>query len=522
MILEGIRMEDNKVQVSLEELLYYILFAVILFTKGVGLDEGSLLFRGCLMLGVLLLACKFLVGQYSMAEIIIAGVLGIWGAFTFKVTGSLGMFIYVVLAIGMKNVSVKRIFVVGTTVWSICMFYSVTAAVFWGRTGVRRVDEKFGMGPVLRESLGYTHPNVLHITYVLLMVFALYLCINHKKKIFYTVCLLLLGNLYVFMYSFSSTGVLTSAVLFILFFYFYKRRKFSLWETGIIQGLPIVCVIISIVFPMALGNGILFEIVNKIFNSRLWAIKVFFALYDISLFGGGNEGIDFSLDNSYVYAINEYGVIPFIMLTAAYVLLLRYCIKKNLRMELAVICTFLFAGISEPFLFNASIKNITFIFLGEFLYRVIENEKCVFKLLSRYNKCFLFSCDFGIKLKKRLSSTRWKMVAGVALTAGILSFLLLFPKDVIGINQVYVDEKLCDAARDTVRLTEFPAVDGTMYIENASKDINYYYFTHENSQLIELMDLRFKISLSVYIAVAVGILYMCGRKTFNQKFRTEK
>ena len=61
MILEGMAMEHNKVQVSLEELLYYILFAVILFTKGVGLDEGSLLFRSCLMLGVMLLACKFLV-----------------------------------------------------------------------------------------------------------------------------------------------------------------------------------------------------------------------------------------------------------------------------------------------------------------------------------------------------------------------------------------------------------------------------------------------------------------------------
>lgn len=522
MILEGMAMEHNKVQVSLEELLYYILFAVILFTKGVGLDEGSLLFRSCLMLGVMLLACKFLVGQYSIAEIVIVGILGIWGAFTFKITGSLGMFIYVILAVGMKNVSVKRVFAVGAAVWSICMLYCVTAAVFWGRTGARRIDEKFGLGPVLRESLGYTHPNVLHITYILLMVFVLYLCMDNRKKLFYAVCLLLLGNIYVLMYSFSSTGIMTSIVLFVLLFYFCKRKRFSVMEKIMIEGLPILCIIVSIAFPLVLGEGILFQIVNKIFNSRIWAIRMFFNLYDVSLLGGGNRETNFSIDNSYVSALNAYGAIPLILLIAAYCLLLRYCMKKDLRMELIIICTFLFAGISEPFLFNASVKNITIIFLGDFLYMTIGKEKGVFRLLSIYNKQLSFSCAFWLKLKKRLSAIKWKTAFGVALAMGVLSFLLLFPRNMIDINQVYADEKLCDVVRDTVRLPEPPVTDKTLYIESISKDINYYYFTHENSRLIEMIDLRFKISLSIYVAAIAGALYMCGRMAAGNKFRIEK
>ena len=107
--LKGIIMENGKEQISLEELLYYILFAVISFSKGVGLDEGELLFRVCLLVGIMLLACKFLIGKYSILEIVIAGVMGIWGIFTFKITGSLGMFIYIILIIGMKNVPVKRV-----------------------------------------------------------------------------------------------------------------------------------------------------------------------------------------------------------------------------------------------------------------------------------------------------------------------------------------------------------------------------------------------------------------------------
>ncbi len=503
-------MEQNKIRISIEELLYYILFAVILFTKGVGLDEGSFLFRSCLILGFLLLVCKFLIGKYSVAEILLAGVLGIWGVFTFKVTGSLGMFIYVILAVGMKNVSVKRVFVTGTAVWSVCMLYSVTAAVFWERTGVRVVHEKFGMGPILRESLGYTHPNVLHITYVLLIVFILYLCIDNKKQTFCAVCLWLIGNVYVFMYSLSSTGILTSVGLLVLFFYFHRRKRFSLIESLMIQALPALCAIASVVLPRALGDGMAYKIVNKIFNNRIWAIRVFFDWYNVTLFGGGNEGIEFSLDNSYIYALNAYGAIPLILLIAAYCMLMRYCIKKNWRMELAIICTFLFAGLSEPFLFNASIKNISVIFMGKFLYGMMEKRKCVFQIFTEYNKSLSFSCRIWENLMEQLHKIKWKWAACVVVTTGIICFLCLLPGEQIKVDQVYADEKWCDLYTDTVNLPKPPVTERTLYIEDMSQDINYFYFTRENSRLIEIMDLRRKVSISVYVALIAGMLYACG------------
>lgn len=511
-------MEHNKVQVSLEEMLYYILFATILFTKGVGLDEGSLLFRSCLMLGLLLLAWKFLIGQYSIGEIVLAGILGIWGVFTFKVTGSLGMFIYVVLIIGMKNVSVRRVFAVGTIVWSACMLYTVTAAIFWGRTGARVVHEKFGLGPILRESLGYTHPNVLHITFILWMVFILYFCAGNKKKTFYAICLLLLGNVYIFMYSLSSTGILTVAVLLVLFFYFLRRKNFSRAELLVIQGMPILCTVFSIVFPLAAGESMLYQIVNKIFNNRIWAIRTFFRFYNVTLFGGGNEGIDFSLDNSYINALNAYGAIPLILMTAAYTLLMRYCIKKNMRMELTIICTFLIAGISEPFLVNASIKNITVIFLGEFLYTAMRKENCAFKFLSKCNKTFLFSYDIWERGREWLYKIKWKSVACIIMAVGILCFLLFPLGNRPKINEVYIEEKWCwDIGGETMRLPDMSVMDGTQYIERISPDANYYYFTRENSHLIEIMDLRFRVSVSLYVAVIAGILYILVKEGFGKR-----
>jgi len=510
-------MEYCKVKISLEELLYDILFAVALFTKGIGLDEGSFLFRCCLMLGVLLLGCKFLMGEYSITELIAAGLLGLWGIFTFRVTGSLGMFIYIILIIGMKNVSVGCVLVVGTGVWGACMLYSVTAAVFFGRTGVRLIHEKMGLGPLLRESLGYTHPNVLHITYIVLMAFVLYLCRENKKKLFYAVILLLLGDAYIFLYSVSFTGLLFSFALLILFFYFKKRQAFSLLETTMIKGLPVLCIIISIVLPLVLDDGILYTVFNKILNNRVWAIRTFFQYFDVTLFGGGNEGIEFSLDNSYVSALNGYGVIPLTVIILTYSLLLRYYLKKNRRAELAIICTFLIAGLSEPFLFNASVKNITVIFIGEFLYETIKKKGYVFKFLSAYNKSFIFSFRHLKEIQKRLDRIRWKTAAGVMLLTGIVCFLFLFPKDCAGVDQVYADEKLCHVEGETVSLPEEPVSEKTLYIGDRSSDINYYIFSCENSKLIEIMDWRMKVSISLYAAAAAGLLFACISERLDKR-----
>lgn len=510
-------MEYCKSKISLEELLYDILFSIILFTKGIGLDEGSPLFRCCLMFAILLLACKFLMGKYSITELIIVGLLGIWGVFTFKVTGSLGMFIYVILIIGMKNVSVKRVFTVGMGVWSLCMLYTVTAAVFFGRTGVRVIHEKLGLGPILRESLGYTHPNVLHITYIVLITFTLYLCRENQKKFFTAAILLLLGDIYIFLYSVSFTGLLFSFALFILFFYFQKRKTFSRLETVIIEGMPVLCIIISIVLPLILDDGILYKVFNKILNNRVWAIRTFFQYYQVTFFGGGNEGIEFSLDNSYVSALNGYGMIPLAIIILTYCLLLRYSLKKNRRMELTIICTFLIAGLSEPFLFNASVKNITVVLIGELLYEAIGERGYVFTFFSAHNRSFPFSFDLWERIRRWLGRVKWKTAVCVILLTGMGCFLCLLPRDCAGIDRVYADERLCHVGGETVLLPEEPTDERTLYIGNKSADINYYFFSRENSKLIEIVDLRIKVSVSLYAAAAAGALFVCINGRLGRK-----
>ena len=68
---------------------------------------------------------------------------------------------------------------------------------------------------------------------------------------------------------------------------------------------------------------------------------------------------DLNMDNSYVFALMTYGVVVFVLLMIAYFFTIRNLVKENRRKELAITLGFLIAGISEPFLFNTSFKNVS-------------------------------------------------------------------------------------------------------------------------------------------------------------------
>ena len=76
---------------------------------------------------------------------------------------------------------------------------------------------------------------------------------------------------------------------------------------------------------------------------------------------------DLNMDNSYVFALMTYGAVVFVLLMIAYFFTIRNLVKENRRKELAITLGFLIAGISEPFLFNTSFKNVSLIFVGSYL-----------------------------------------------------------------------------------------------------------------------------------------------------------
>ena len=271
----------------------------------------------------------------------------------------------------MKHVPVKRVFKVGAVIWTIAFFGTTILALTRQIPDLALVHSKLGLGHIIRWSLGYTHPNVLHISYVILLVFFFYLARLNRRQLLIWTGVAYLFNFYIFLYSVSYTGLILTTVYLLLNLYFNLRTKESHLEKILIICVFPVCALLSVVGPV-LVKGRMFDILNKMMNTR-WNLSRYFLTHQpITLFGGRMTELpdtSYSIDCSYVYALMYYGIVLFVLLCAAYFLTVRYEVKTEKRRELAIMLSFFIAGMSEPFMANLSFKNLTLLFIGEYYYQ---------------------------------------------------------------------------------------------------------------------------------------------------------
>ena len=177
-----------------------------------------------------------------------------------------GAFLVILLLCALKNMNLDIVFKVGAITWTL----SFGGLFFMTSTHIIRspfkVHARLGMGRIIRWSLGYAHPNVLHISYLVLVCFLVY--ILRKKFRYYYLLLFEAGNLFVFMYSLSTTGFLVTTALLILVLYWNIRKKFCVVEQILIQLCLPLCLFLSFGAPVLL-KGKAFIVVNKILNTRL-------------------------------------------------------------------------------------------------------------------------------------------------------------------------------------------------------------------------------------------------------------
>ncbi len=377
----------NKFKVKIPELCYYIFFAALLFAKGIGLYDGQALFKVILVFAGICWLIKAIFTKYTFKELIVAGLLLMLGVITYTVSGDKGLLLYIMMITGAKNISVKRLFRVGLVTWIISFggTFILTAVHFV--ESPFKVHEKMGE-LIIRWGLGASHPNVLHVSYLLLCMFVVY--VLSEKIDFKWLFLLMAGNLYTFLYSVSFTGFAAVSAYLFLCGYWILRKDIGILENILIKTGALFCVLISMAAPLLL-KGRAFDILNKLLNTRLRLSRIFLTEYPFSLFGRKVADIvtySATMDCSYVYGYVIYGVIAFTLLVLGYGMIIhKYC-KEKRGTELCIILACLIAGITEPFLFNTSFKNISFVFLAELIYgcnNVEENSASFLTVAKKFS-----------------------------------------------------------------------------------------------------------------------------------------
>lgn len=408
-------------KIKVSELSYYLFFSILLFAKGIGLYDGQLLFKTALLAAGACWLVKMFMTPYSKKEAFTVLGLLLLSAVIYGVSGEKGLLLYVMMVVGVKNIPVKRLLVVGLAVWSV----SFGSLFFLAAS--RIVDSPFkvhrrGAELIIRWGLGYSHPNVLHVSYLLLCLLIGYLLADQMKMKW--LLLMMLGNLYTFLYSVSFTGFIAVTFYLVLCGYWMYRKKIGEAEKILIGAGAVFCVLFSMLAPILL-QGQIYQFVNRLLNTRLRLSRYFLTNWPVSLLGQRLSEITNStvtMDNSYVFAYVVYGIIVFVLLVSAYgVIIRRYC-KQQKGSELCVILAILAAGVTEPFLFNTSFKNISMIFLGELLFSgeaAVQDQICIGGKFDRtIDLPVRFFTDKGIWLKQFVKD-KILLIAGCILTGFI-------------------------------------------------------------------------------------------------------
>lgn len=373
------RYKQYEKTIAIQEACYYGFFILLSLAKGLGFYEGQKLFYLLVVPALVLGFLKILLTPYTKRQAVLQILFLVLAAVVYYESREIAIFFVAFTVLGMKNISVKKVIHIALWVWAVCAVALSVVSFFFLEHTVYRVHAKMGLGHIFRWSLGFTHPNILHITY--LLICALVILNREEQYGLKDYCLLMIGNLLVFFYSISYTGFGITLVLLTAALYVKFRPRFCFLEKALANLVLPVCLILSFALPFYLyDNPICYYVqkLNFMLNTRIWLAEQFLRSEYRSLFGADISKIvksSMTMDNSYVWCYINYGLIPTVIILLGYFLLLFYDTHKQRTRELVILVCFLGAGWTEPLLFNTSFKNITLLFLGAFLFLQKEGER---------------------------------------------------------------------------------------------------------------------------------------------------
>lgn len=383
--------EYDAKKLTIEESVYYAFFIILAVTKGLGFYEWQKVFILLIVPALFFGLLKIFISKYTRRQRVTVIALLILTAVVLYESGEVGILFVMLTILGMKNISVEKVLRLGLWVWVISTILLSVVSYFMIENTVYRIDDKLGLGPVFRWSLGFTHPNTLHTTYLALCAYIIY---NLSGRFgFRHFLLLMLGNIIVAFYSVSYTGFIFVTILLAGEMYVAVRPKFCLLEKLLVNlALPFF-LYISFVLPLIIFTSRYtgyIQLLNQILSTRIFLARTYLQPECMSLFGVRMSYLSqiryyLSIDNSYIWAFIHYGIIPFVLLTAAYFVLVFDYSRRQKTREVVIIVCLLGAGYMEPLLFNTSFKNISLLFLGELLFRQKEGaeEYCLFPALRK-------------------------------------------------------------------------------------------------------------------------------------------
>lgn len=370
----NINNDNEMLKISFSEILFYLFAGSLLFVKGMGFYEGQWPFDIMVIVAYLAYGIRILVSRHSISELFVTIIFTMTGIVIYRTSGELGALFHLTFIVGMFGMDSKRVLKGAYYIWVLTFIVQlITSFIGINPNNIYRIHEKMGQY-IVRWSLGYTHPNVLHISYIILIMLIFYVKDFKGKGLIKASVIAFLGSVAVFLWSFSYTGMMITTAYIILNLVLSSIDL----DNKIIKFIVYLITPVSILFSVAgpvLITGKAFQIIDKALSTRFTLSNYYLTTQPITWWGTNDFVVTDSsivLDCSFVYALMHFGIVFFVMMSLGISAVVIWLMRNKLRRELAIVIGLVIAGITEPFLSNTSYKNIALIFVSELLYLALN------------------------------------------------------------------------------------------------------------------------------------------------------
>lgn len=354
-------------------MLVYIFFIIITFCKGIGLSGSNIIYIFAYAIGTFFIALKMLNDSFNKKELFAVLSLVIIGLLDFFIGNTTTVLFTAISLCCLKNINRNNILKI--MLW--VRIFSFTLMIILSLTGVINNDYilhyRAETGFIKRYCFGYSHPNLAHSTFSIIIFLFGY--IYYKKINFFTITFLEIINFILYNFTLSRTGFIILTLYLILLYLFKKIKIIRKIIPKVLKFALLFFIIISIVLAYTYTTSELVKKLDVLLTGRLNYMNILIRNYSIPIIGSDSYNEIVLFDNGYFSMFYEGGLLATIWFVYYLTKTNNFLIKNNKDKEMLLMLFFLFYCMFESYFMNI-LMNPTLIFICDYIFKEKkENEK---------------------------------------------------------------------------------------------------------------------------------------------------
>lgn len=347
-----------------------IFFALLSLSKGFGLNNSNKFSIVIFLFGLIILIGKIINEKYTMKEIFLIMCLFIIGIIDLLLSKETTILFSAICISCLKKSNVKNI-IKTLMLFRLISFLSMVILSSLGIIEMNKMLFYRNNTFVTRYSFGYSHPNLAHSTFAIIISMIIFL--RYEKINLFELGIIEAVNILLYKFTLSRTGFIMITFFLIIILITKKFKKIGEILSNNINFVLFSCILISFLLAYLYDKLPFIYQINNVLTGRINYMNLVLTNYNIPLFSSNDYGT-ITFDNGYFDLLYNCGLFAFVLYIFIQIKTNKIIKQKKLIKESIFIIFYLVYCIIESY-YSSFIMNISLIFFSIYIFNENEERK---------------------------------------------------------------------------------------------------------------------------------------------------